>query len=144
MLRLDCRRLETVAKQGVKTVTRSVDLIAVLCEMRKILARPESWIKGEYSTDNSGKYARFDDVSACVFDVIGALDRAVFNLNFENSDTLHRARRLLLEVVISNGFGGLVDFNDNSETTHDDVLALIEQSIIDYAAAFAACEDQAR
>jgi hypothetical protein len=107
----------------------------ILVRARELIADPANWVKGEYA---QGSLA--DPATHC-FCLIGAVDRAVLEKagleNYEDCDEniLISEAESDLEAIaaiqkLQSNLDGLVsDFNDDPETTHADVLALLDKVI---------------
>jgi hypothetical protein len=99
--------------------------LAILRGARELLAKPEAWTKGSCARNSAGLSTIATNNDACCFCVVGALMRvsgdshlgsrsAAFASNF-----LHK-----LSPALSAG-----DFNDDPNTTHADILALLDKGI---------------
>jgi hypothetical protein len=109
----------------------------ILIRARELIADPANWIQGHYS---DGEIA--DPETKC-FCIIGAVDRAViekrgFELfrdisdsavidHIESDPDTSAAIKVLQEQLPKTGM--VSDFNDSPETTHADVLALLDKAI---------------
>ena len=99
-----------------------------LRKMRKRLSDPAKWHKGDYfkdfpkmDTDDLYNGDGFPDCPACLYGTVVYVTE-----NPNTSCSLSRA----LERVLPHSFNDdLVNFNDHPDTTHQDVLALIDRAI---------------
>lgn len=110
--------------------SKSVDVIERLSAMRNLLARPECWTKDAFGRDRNGasllgSSLRKDAVCWCLAGAHGRVGRM-------------RAIEDLLDAVVTrdwperyhrNGGNNVVAFNDHPDTTHADVLAVIDRAI---------------
>ncbi len=81
------------------------------------------WTKGWFARDENGLRVHTDDPRASCFCLSGAMYIKVCS-----SAELLRAR-ILLKSVLPDGFSNIVQFNDNCNTTKENVLNLIDRAI---------------
>ena len=99
----------------------------ILLKIREILSSKDNWTKGEAARDASGEYVGVLSPSACSFCLTGAFYRAEYlvtrrtTASFAGSwlDRRHRMR-------FPDWPGDAVDWNDDPATTHDDIIAFLE------------------
>lgn len=99
-----------------------------LNQLRLLLEDPSHWTKGAYARDKEGAPVREGDYDATCLCLIGACHKVTVCIPdyFQLTEALSRA-------------GGIrpfdiVDFNDREDTTHSDVLALIDKAIAEQGA----------
>ena len=90
---------------------------------RKVIEKPEAWIKGSFAMDECGNEVEAESPAACRFCVRGAIYRAVP----ERYEMTHGA--LWAQVGDDPLFDPLVKLNDSKSTTHADILALFDRAI---------------
>lgn len=89
------------------------DLVAGLLRVRERLATPERWCKGVSGASLN---------SRCLTMTVG--------LALNGDDYVGREKvRMVLRAVLGRPWLSIVQFNDAPETTHADVLALIDRAI---------------
>lgn len=100
--------------------------LQVLITARAILASPSSWTKGEAARTENDLPTWVDDLQATRFCVVGAIRRAIFVLY--GSPTQHR---ITAQVLGALGFNepDCMDWNDDPDRTHAEVLALFDAAI---------------
>lgn len=97
----------------------------VLEKAKAIIADPFHWTKGAFARNSHGTTV-IDVTSedACSFCALGALVRVM-----ENETDYNHARDILELCVGDKNFPNVPAFNDASETTHADILALFDCAI---------------
>jgi hypothetical protein len=90
--------------------------------VRQLLSDPERWIKGAYHRPSvyDGKE------SYCLR---GAVDHVVGYCSGEHWIRIRRLMDVSISRIRKNHIGGMVAFNDAPETTHEDVLAVLDLAI---------------
>ena len=113
----------------------------LLLKAREIIAKPEHWSKGANCRDADGEPCHpSDDSKAVSWCLYGAVDRIGLLLPEEGDEALARAHtvacRALTGVIerrkrgmLGRQYTGPAGFNDAPETTHDDVLAVLDEAI---------------
>jgi hypothetical protein len=100
--------------------------IAILKGARDLIATPEAWQKGHSARDAGGAPVRSSSDRACKFCLEGAIYRAYhfsMGLKYNSlSDALSMVRREI-------GTEYVFQWNDRPETTHADVLAILDKVI---------------
>lgn len=80
-----------------------------LMETKKLIDSPEKWIKGAYK--KNGCYC-----------IIGAIHEVIGY----SEETFEEAYNMVMDVVVSKGFSCVPNFNDAPETTHADVMNVLD------------------
>lgn len=103
-----------------------VSNLQVLITARAILASPSSWTKGEVARTEDGRPTWVDDPQATCFCAIGAIRRAIFVLHGRFMQL-----RIPTQVLCALGFDepDCMDWNDDPDRTHAEVLALFDAAI---------------
>lgn len=118
--------------------------VTVLKNTRTVLADPKNWTKGEFARDAKGNGTTSMNKGAVCFCLMGAVSRAAYGEQFVTKEGEHRlfqsaaqvVRNELMETLRNDDafyeFAGrdIPGFNDNPATKHEDVLALIDHTII--------------
>lgn len=101
-----------------------MELKSKLVEVRRVLEK--GWCQHHRAETFSGEVVPPDDKNAVRFCIMGAVDRVVTDRD-ENREVL----RLLHKLLPGTGpfMQSIVDFNDDSATSVDDVLALVDKAI---------------
>lgn len=102
--------------------------IEVLEEAKTLLEK--GWTQGEFAKDATGRPVSPSLEGACVFCMVGAVDRAS-NFDDEGScDVRGKAYAALThEVLSSSGSRTIVSFNDAAGRTKEEVIGLFERAI---------------
>lgn len=96
-----------------------------MSKIKELLAKPESWAQGSLARNRRGEAVGPSDESACCFCLWGAVVRCYPERSqyCDVLDALHAAIEARVGKRLS-----LVSFNDRSETTHADILAVVERA----------------
>lgn len=98
--------------------------LTVLQEVRELLAAEERWTKGSPARNKRGKPVSSTDKKAVCWCLNGALDKCA------PRDASFWPSVKLLENILGQGFeGNYMRFNDAPDTTHKDVLGLLDKAI---------------
>lgn len=97
----------------------SAEIARVLREARKLIERPEGWVKGRDALDRDGNSVYAYSRDACAFCAVGAIMRSC--------DA--RWGRVVSAVKSANGIDALWSWNDAPERTHAEVLAAFDRAI---------------
>ncbi len=125
--------------------------LRMLTGMRELLARPEQWTQEELAKDEHGKGADAMGARASCWCIVGAANRARYELSIElagdarDADTLKDARDRAAAaeheaIVLLSRLAGefsewltpwecLTAWNDNVHRTHADILSLLDRAI---------------
>ena len=98
-------------------------ILTELKAARALLENPKSWGKMSYAVDGQGNDVDATDPGAVCFCMLGALQRAAGNTDWTHSP----ATLFLGHYVPDTGF--ISTFNDDPDTTHEDVLAVFDKAI---------------
>jgi hypothetical protein len=103
--------------------------------VRELLAEPERWTKKAIARDAAGKATDVYDERAVSRCLGGA--RLEAERDCRPYDPLRLMRisdedRALHQSVRKRGFEGFVSFNDAPQTTHSDILAVLDEAIAAY------------
>ena len=101
-------------------------LSSYLLRMRRLLADSSSWTKWASARNSRGKVVAPSDCSAVKFCLFGAVTK-VISENCMGS-TICALDDELNKTAVRRGKGNGVSFNDAKDTTHKDVLDLIEST----------------
>ena len=110
-----------------------------LMKMRELLDNPDAWIKGQLTDKGTIAMSRDDSTSIAEFMattkqtcLFGALNKALCELGRHNLNNLNRVTESVLSTLklTHSGHDCMVDFNDDAETTHDDVLEMLDIAIL--------------
>ena len=117
---------------------------------KNILEKPDGWVKGMSACDSNGDYVDLEKSTACRFSILGALYVAIGKENWGDRGSILPTRSTIVRHfahLIKSEFNHLYEeypelssgideehrrvaaFNDNPNTTHDDVMALFDTSI---------------
>jgi hypothetical protein len=100
---------------------------AVLREMRAFLDDPSHWVQGHYWLDAEGNDVEVAQAVACCLS--GASTKAVYDLSSIWENEAEADRRVRQAVQEGTEFTNTISFNDDSETTHQQVLAVLDRAI---------------
>lgn len=99
------------------------NIMRTLAEARMKITAPERWTRGEYARDGDGNPCAPNDINACCWCSMGAIEAVA-----DNPDDGHMAMEFL-------GFAStylfLHQWNDDPETSHSDVLAAYDKAFWD-------------
>ena len=93
---------------------------------KAVLADPEAWTKGTVARDGLGRPVHPANTTAVCWDAGGALTRAG-SMTARKPYNLVDARYHL--TMVAGRHHGYTEFNDESDTTHADVLNLFDRAI---------------
>lgn len=105
-------------------------VLSVLRLAREMIASPERWTKGALARDRDGYPISIHDSlsdGACQWCAIGAIQQACVDMQME-IDVEIKARGEL-QTSIPDGMVHIDVFNDAPNTTHADILALLDETI---------------
>ena len=107
-----------------------MNALQVLQAARERISRPEHWCKHHMATCLKGEYRGVLSDHACRWCLSGALLYAS-ECEFMGSKMQARmdARRIIERLLMSEGIGGIIQFNDDRKTRHSDVLAVLDKAI---------------
>lgn len=105
-----------------KQVNDTAEVIAVLDAVRDVLRVPERWTKVYYAIDEAGERTRPNSQHAVAWCILGAVTKAT---QWHRHDAACEALRETLPLDGDN----LATFNDHPDTTHADVLRLLDDTI---------------
>lgn len=94
---------------------------------------PETWIKGSLCKGKDGKYANFMSVDVCSFCLYGYLYHTEYLLS-EGTERLNMhidedLTELIIEANPQITQGRVTRYNDNPETTFEDIVKVVDNSI---------------
>ena len=93
----------------------------------EVLIDEDHWTQGHYAVDEHGFDTDPNDDQACAFCLHGAMLRVIADHEFD--DAYYGRMVTELEVALDHQFGShgtlIVDFNDDSDTTFDDVVTVV-------------------
>lgn len=84
----------------------------LLVRARELIDSPEKWIKGAY------------EVNGCY-----CAQGAMYEIAPYPDETFCHTYDLLMQIVKRKNFVSLTDFNDDTETTHEDIMNLFDSAI---------------
>ena len=96
-----------------------------LSDARKLIEKPENWTKGAHARDAAGESVDYDSLAALSFCASGALEKVHKDYG---SVIWTKAYSALLK-SIPNEYLDVADYNDDPETTHEDILRLFDIAI---------------
>ena len=101
---------------------------SILTEMRNILADEKHWTKGANTRDCSGDWCPTLSPDGASFCVLGALNLASHRVNdvFPAPVGVYFAFRDRVMRTFPT-FGGLVDWNDDPDTTYADIMRVLTE-----------------
>ncbi|MDH7796410.1 MULTISPECIES: hypothetical protein [unclassified Beijerinckia] len=99
------------------------DLIA----MRDLLSTPSAWTQDAFARDRDGDICTSDHPTAVCWCLDGAA--AKVGLLDDDDEGRYAAIRVILTRSVPTNHGGYVGFNDDPNTTHDDVMSLLNKAI---------------
>lgn len=111
--------------------------IDILKGTRELLSDPARWTKGQFARDKGGFVTRLTSNDAVCWCVRGAIlktydDHGLFFLDLFYLSTRLIERALPADLVSKSKEDGkdpIVDFNDDPNTTHEDVLKVLDKAI---------------
>jgi hypothetical protein len=115
--------------------------IELLSEIEQILSDKNNWIKHRAAEDKDGKRVASVDDRACKWCLSGVVTYVVYQ-HFKDEPSISRGTTMLtrgydlIELITAamkdhtdGKFCGMVaEFNDDDETTHQDIMAVIERA----------------
>lgn len=106
--------------------------IEILRSARKLLSDPRKWTKEAYARDEAGYDILPNKYDAKTFCIMGAINRTCGSLVDEEPEYL-RARRAVIAATnaLYPGFFDVFCFNDDDNTTHEMILAVLDRAIAD-------------
>lgn len=111
-----------------------VNRAEVLMAVRDTIKDDRNWNKEFFAQDDQGQDCSVLSDDATSFCVLGALDKVVYsfyNTNLTNLyDKFLEYKRIIEQFVPQvNNKCSVVDFNDSDDTTHSDVIQVLNQAI---------------
>lgn len=111
----------------MQETTKSVDAIAILSGMRNLLADEKCWTKGAPARDAQGLPALSASNESVCWCLMGASNRARSDLGL--GVLCDQLAIDALDLALGGGPGVVPSFNDHPDTTHADILAVIDRAI---------------
>lgn len=105
------------------------ETIAVLDAVRDVLSNPDRWTKFELARSRLGDPVEPDDPSASCWCLQGAISRVVDDSTTRNAAHQELRVTLALRDRLINLPLIAVEYNDQHDTTHADILKLIDDTI---------------
>ena len=107
-----------------------MNALEVLQKTRRLIDKPEYWVKGVFAQDADWGEVQPTSPEACSFCLLGALSAACKGgPEARRSRASYLVHRALDEFVADGEVVSIVAFNDNPNTYHDDVLACVDRAI---------------
>jgi hypothetical protein len=108
--------------------------LQILIHARELISTPDHWCKGRFAVDSQGKAVTETSERAYAWCLTGALYRSAHDLGYffatENAFFRSCARLIRLSSSLSyNAYSGVMSYNDNVLTTHQDILDLLDTGI---------------
>jgi hypothetical protein len=97
--------------------------LEVLVRARERLSRPENWIKGDYAKDLGGNSVCSDSYSAVCWCILGAIGDDTLE---GNEEVIHHTLKTLQALTPAYS---VPDFNDDPNTTYEDVIRVLDKAI---------------
>lgn len=100
------------------------DVLTVLKGVRQLLQTKKAWTKRWFARKSDGSMTNSENREACCWCLQGAINRVGCTKKFLKTD--------VVGVLIENlprGYSDIVSFNDSSQTTHQDILNLLDTTI---------------
>lgn len=104
-----------------------METIEVLRGVRELLADPARWTQHNSAKNQDGCGVSPSDPSACSFCLLAAILRQTNHPGAQNA--YFRAQDEIRATVKPLGFGSVMFFNDDADTTHEMVLAVLDTTI---------------
>ena len=102
----------------------------ILVKARSLIGNEECWVKGSLAEDHHGEEMYPTNPYACRWCLEGAIIKAADLDGYEVKDNIPTPLEITVRVLHGTGFiGFLDDFNDAEDTTHKDVLDLLDKAI---------------
>ncbi len=100
-----------------------VDLEKILTDTRKTLEPPQAWAKGVLSETNAQQCCSPRDCDAVCWCLLGGI--------YKNCDRIDEevVYDFVAEFLPREYLNSIPSFNDDSKTTHEDVLAILDKAI---------------
>lgn len=95
-------------------------------KVREFLSDPARWSKGAWGRDASGTEAR-DARLACSFCLVGAICQT-YDSPTEIDAALKKLREIIARRYRGEGAPSVVLFNDHPDTTHADILSVLDEA----------------
>ena len=114
-----------------------MSVLETLIKVRELLSNKDHWTKGYYSKDSHGIRIRPHEPSACTFCMFGAIykvcpDRPFSAVGFKDPFVIEvhdRIEKVIGELYPNFREASVARFNDDPETTHADVLRVLDRAI---------------
>ena len=102
--------------------------VAILKGAMSLISSPAQWTKFAFARNKNGDRVKSCTSEACQWCVVGAINRASYDLDTAGTpDNPYAARRLIDESIP--GRLTVTIFNDNWDTHHQDIMHLFERAI---------------
>lgn len=129
MYRTLARGTDAELAERARHMTDPTKTIAVLDAVRDVLANPERWARRELAYNRLGEPVEPREPEATCWCLQGAINRVTDNRTAQNI-AHHELRKTLFERGTHLAIpSAAVEFNDNPNTTHVDILQLIDDTI---------------
>ncbi len=102
-----------------------MNTLEVLKLARDLISTPDKWIKDEFALDSDGDVVDEISENAVCFCSYGAFNRVLLMYNVHTYD----AKNVLTDIIKTQGYNSIVQWNDAPERTHADVLATFDMAI---------------
>ena len=121
-------------------------IVQALERTREIINNPKAWIKDTLAKDKYDYTIELEEPNACKFCISGAIHRALYEMDITNSTQLYKiTTKIYNDLKISKftkrkptieeyeEFEDYIQFNDDSETTHEEIIKLIDYAIEEFS-----------
>lgn len=104
--------------------------LEALKKARALLCKEARWIKGDYARNNEGGVCPANDEDAKCWCSVGALKRVAYADTFQTAiEALDEALKYDSRAMGTSSIDRVINFNDNEDTHHSDVLRAYEFAI---------------
>ena len=123
-------------------------IVQAMKKAKKLISKPETWTKRAYARDINDQYVSYKDPEAYKFCISGAIDRAFYEIDVniyeynQNNKFQHinefsrnikeftnRKPSASTEITKYEEFEDFTQFNDDPETTHEEIIQLLDHAI---------------
>ena len=101
-------------------------IIEALERAKEIINNPKNWTKGAVAKNKNNQPVIETSPKACKFSLNGALHRAIYEMIKEQKYEIETLRQINNNILMKDKH---VELNENPETTHEDILQLLDNTI---------------
>lgn len=108
--------------------------LEALNRAKQLISNPEDWTKSVFARNKVGKAVATWSTDAVCFCALGSIQKAYYEMGFTIVRLNESGASLWLNKTCSNEYGRATqDYNDDTGTTHKDIMNLFDKTIKDFS-----------